>query len=111
MNARAVQIRRPLHTKRLFIKLSRLARSSPRAHTRETRLAPSKCDLITFSTMPKKSSWANHPTGRSPEERSQVLWKLAAIGDPCTTTISPNCVQGKGPNHLHGSSFCELHLR
>jgi hypothetical protein len=67
MIARAIQDQKAIAPKRLYNKLSRVRQSSPQVHTRGTRLQPSICDLITFSTMPKRSNWANHSTGRAPE--------------------------------------------
>ena len=62
-------------------------------------------------------SWRKETVGRAtrrgvrPRKCSQVLSKPAAIGDPGTTTISPNCVQGKGRIIFIGSSLSRLYLR
>jgi len=67
MSARAIQDQKAIAPETLVQQSFQRKPVIPAGALQGTRLQPSKCDLITFSTMPKRSSWANHSTGRSPE--------------------------------------------
>jgi hypothetical protein len=64
-----------------------------------------------MSYMMSKEAYLTDADDHKPEKRSQVLGRLQQSEILAGMTICPNCVQGKRPNHLHGSSPCRLHLR